>query len=96
MDELRFAAAAKAAADSAAVVIAGDLVNVWDNTTLTGGFDQVWPAMFDRQRVHLVPGNHDVNSDETNLTVFKQQLGHYHHAFGVDYHSFKQTTRPSC
>ena len=43
-DEARFAAAAAAAhaAAAAAVVIAGDLVNVWDNATLTNGFDAVW------------------------------------------------------
>lgn len=57
-DEARFAAAAKAASGAAAVVVAGDLVNVWDNATLTGGFDKVWPSMFDRQKVHLIPGNH--------------------------------------
>jgi hypothetical protein len=55
-DEARFAAAAHAAANASAVVIAGDLVNVWDNVTLTGGFDAVCPALFDRQRVHLIPG----------------------------------------
>ena len=59
-DEARFAAAATAAhaAGAAAVVIAGDLVNVWDNATLTSGFDAVWPSHFDASKVHLVPGNH--------------------------------------
>ena len=88
-DELRFASAARAASNASAVVIAGDLVNVWDNATLTGGFDKVWPSMFDRQRVHLVPGNHDVNGDGGNSSTFLGQLGHYRTTFGVDYHSFE-------
>ena len=88
-DELRFASAARAASNASAVVIAGDLVNVWDNATLTGGFDKVWPSMFDRQKVHLVPGNHDVNSDAPTAASFKGQLDHYRTTFGVDYHSFE-------
>ena len=89
MDEMRFASAAKAANTSAAVVVAGDLVNVWNSPTQIGGFDTVWPTMFDRGRVHLIPGNHDVNSMEKNATVFKTMLRHYHASFGVDYHSFR-------
>jgi len=87
-DELRFASAAKSASLADAVVVAGDLVNVWNNSTLTGGFDWVWPAMFQKGKVHLVPGNHDVNSAGTNLNEFKSQLEHYHATFGRDYHSF--------
>lgn len=45
--------------------------------------------MFDRQRVHLIPGNHDVNSAGTDLAMFKTQLMHYRNVFGVDYHPFK-------
>ena len=93
MDEKRFASAALAAsnAGAAAVVVAGDLVNVWDNATQMGGFDQVWPTMFDRARVHLVPGNHDVDSMAENASVFRSMLDHYRASFGVDYHSFRTT-----
>ena len=90
-DEARFAAAAAAAhaAGAAAVVIAGDLVNVWDNATLTAGFDAVWPSQFNASKVHLVPGNHDVNSEASTPAGFAQQLAHYREAFGADYHSFE-------
>ena len=90
-DEARFAGAAAAAhaAGASAVVIAGDLVNVWDNVTLTSGFDAVWPSHFDASKVHLVPGNHDVNSEATSASGFAQQLAHYRSSFGVDYHSFE-------
>eukprot|EP00729_Bicosta_minor_P018292 gene18292-27137_t len=90
-DEARFAAAATAAhaAGAAAVVIAGDLVNVWDNATLTSGFDAVWPSHFDASKVHLVPGNHDVNSEADTPSEFAQQLAHYRFAFGSDYSSFE-------
>ena len=50
---------------------------------------QVWPSMFAAERVHLVPGNHDVNSDAPTAPGFKAQLAHYRSAFGRDYHSFK-------
>ena len=90
-DETRFAAAAKAAhaVNATAVVVAGDLINIWDNTTLTGGFLDIWPREFDTGRVHLIPGNHDVNSADGNLSDFQTQLGHYRSTFGVDYHSFR-------
>lgn len=90
-DEARFAAAAAAAhaAGAAAVVVAGDLVNVWDNATLTSGFDAVWPSQFDASKVHLVPGNHDVNSEAASASDFAQQLAHYRAAFGPDYSSFE-------
>eukprot|EP01052_Picozoa_sp_SAG31_P030042 SAG31_NODE_3047_length_4749_cov_3.010968_1_plen_436_part_00 len=90
-DETRFAAAAKAAhaVNATAVVVAGDLINVWNNATLTGGFLDIWPRKFDRGRVHLIPGNHDVNSADGNLSNFQAQLGHYRSTFGVDYHSFR-------
>ena len=90
-DEARFAAAAAAAhaAGAAAVVIAGDLVNVWDNETLTSGFDAVWPSQFDASKVRLVPGNHDVNSEANSPAGFAEQLAHYRAAFGADYSSFE-------
>lgn len=88
-DEARFAAAAKAASGAAATVVAGDLVNVWDNATLTGGFDDVWPSKFDKQKVHLIPGNHDVNSDAPDASSFEDQLAHYRNTFGQDFHSFR-------
>ena len=88
-DEARFAAAAKAVSGAvAAVVVAGDLVNVWDNSTLTRGFDQVWHAMLDA-KWHFVPGNHDVNSEAPNASEFETQLSHFRRGFGRDYHSFR-------
>jgi hypothetical protein len=77
--------------ETAGVVIAGDLVNVWDNRTLMGGFDEIWPAHFDpaqRDDVHLVPGNHDVDSNAKTADGFLDQLAHYRSAFGPDYHTF--------
>jgi hypothetical protein len=75
---------------SSGVVVAGDLVNVWDNSTFLGGFDAIWPAHFapDRGGVHLVPGNHDVNSAATDAGGFLAQLAHYRASFGANYHAF--------
>jgi predicted phosphodiesterase len=89
-DVQRFSAVADIANESncTAVVIAGDLVNVWDNATLTGGFDDVWPTHFKKNNVHLVPGNHDVNSESKTAQDFMGQLSHYRAAFGTNYHSF--------
>ena len=47
------------------------------------------PSQFDAAKVHLVPGNHDVNSEASTASGFAQQLAHYRTAFGVDYSSFE-------
>ena len=71
----------------AAVLVAGDLVNVWNNATLTSGFDDVWPTHFEKNRTHLIPGNHDVDSMAKSASGFLGQLAHYRNFFGQNYHS---------
>ena len=89
-DVKRFAQVATIASDAnaTAVVIAGDLVNVWNSPQLVGGFDSVWPKDFKSELTHLVPGNHDVNSEATTSDAFMEQLSHYRATFGANYHSF--------
>ena len=60
-DTIRFGMAADATSAAKAVVVAGDLVNSWNSASQISSFKQVWPARF-ASPVHLVPGNHDVES----------------------------------
>jgi len=80
-DVARFQEAAEDAVKAAVarVVIAGDLVNGYDNETEINGFKSVWPKQFGNVPVFLVPGNHDVSSETTLL--------HYRSVFGQDYYS---------
>ena len=61
---------------TAAVVIAGDLVNVWQNETQGVLFGAVWPAEFGAvPTVALTPGNHDVNANAGSDDYLTQQVG---------------------
>ena len=75
---------------SSGVVVAGDLVNVWNNAQQIGGFDGIWPTHFAPSNggVHLVPGNHDINSACSSATCFVDQLNHFRSSFGANYHAF--------
>ena len=64
MDRDRFAAAARASDGATAVVVAGDVVNVWDNQQYIDAASEVL-AMFEAPQgvhlsrgIHVVPGNH--------------------------------------
>jgi 3',5'-cyclic AMP phosphodiesterase CpdA len=81
-DVARFAAAAKIATGQ--VVIAGDLVNTFNNATQLAGFHNVWPARFVEQP-GLVPGNHDCNADGVSADQTLKMLAHYRSLFGNDY-----------
>lgn len=92
MDQLRFATAAQRTTNATAVVIAGDLVNVWSNATHNQAFNTVLTELFPKpDKVHLVPGNHDINSALHEASVVQRQLQNYRAVFGDDYHSFRTT-----
>ena len=68
MDKKRFEAAARESDGVAAVVVAGDIVNQWNNQQYIDLATEVL-ALFDAPQgvhltngVHIVPGNHDVDS----------------------------------
>ena len=68
MDAKRFEVAARNADGAAAVVVAGDIVNEWDNQEYIDLAERAL-ALFDEPHgirltsgVHLVPGNHDIDS----------------------------------
>lgn len=97
MDQARFEAAARSADGATAVVVAGDVVNQWDNQDWIDKATAVL-ALFDAPRgvhllrgVHVVPGNHDVNPHAATAAEFREQLQHYRDNFGPDYHSFTTT-----
>jgi 3',5'-cyclic AMP phosphodiesterase CpdA len=79
-DVSRYLEAAKDAqtAQTKRVVIAGDLVNSYNNQTEIKGFAEVWPLQFGKVPVFLVPGNHDVNTET--------MLQHYRTLYGQDYY----------
>ena len=83
LDTLRFSIAAQAAAahpQTAATVVAGDLVNVWNNSTQIELYKSVWrqnPGWWQ------VPGNHDVNSELTSVDDVLAALQHYRSVFGA-------------
>lgn len=96
MDKKRFEAAARESDGVAAVVVAGDIVNQWNNQQYIDLATEVL-ALFDAPQgvhltngVHIVPGNHDVDSLAATAAEFREQLEHYRSTFGrgVDYHSF--------
>jgi 3',5'-cyclic AMP phosphodiesterase CpdA len=96
MDAARFAAAARASDGAAAVVVAGDLVNVWDDDEYIAAahevldlFDAAPGGVHVAAGINLVPGNHDVDSHATDAAAFLGQLQHYRQTFGADYHSFE-------
>ena len=94
MDAKRFEVAARNADGAAAVVVAGDIVNEWDNQEYVDLAERAL-ALFDAPHgihltsgVHLVPGNHDIDSHAATAEIFREQLAHFRNTFGVDYHSF--------
>lgn len=89
MDVKRFHAAAARASQGDAVLIAGDLVNNYDNATQMKGFDQVWPSAFEPRTAHLIPGNHDIDSNTDDEAKFTKQLSWFRKNYGADYHSFE-------
>lgn len=95
LDAARFGqAAAAAAADprTAAVVVAGDLVNIWNSSDQIQLYKSVWPSKFPACGVHQVPGNHDVNSELTSVPAVLAALEHYKTTFERDDYS-NTTTR---
>lgn len=91
-DEIRFGLAADAAVrrNASAVVIAGDLVNVWDDASQVARFRSVWPSRFP-PNVGIVPGNHDVNSMLHTADSVLAQLSHFRTAFGLEDHGVVST-----
>ncbi len=94
MDARRFEVAARDADGAAAVVVAGDIVNEWNNQRYIDLASEAL-ARFDAPQgvhltngVHLVPGNHDTDSHAATAELFREQLAHFRSTFGVDYHSF--------
>lgn len=94
MDARRFKVAARAADGAAAVVVAGDIVNEWNNQEYIDLASDAL-ALFNAPHgvhltngVHLVPGNHDTDSHAATAQLFREQLAHFRDTFGVDYHSF--------
>ena len=85
-DTLRFGMAADAAKAAKAVVVAGDLVNSWNSASQISSFKQVWPARF-ASPVHLVPGNHDVDSALQDAGAALARLKHYRETFSADDYS---------
>jgi 3',5'-cyclic AMP phosphodiesterase CpdA len=91
LDTLRFgmaAAAARADPNRVATVVAGDLVNVWNDTSQIAGYKTVWHA--DETAWWQVPGNHDVNSESTSVDGALAALAHYHDVFGA--HDYSNAT----
>lgn len=94
MDAKRFKAAARDTNGATAVVVAGDIVNQWDNQVFIDLALEAL-ALFDAPQgvhlthgIHLVPGNHDIDSHAATADVFREQLAHFRNTFGNDYHSF--------
>ena len=93
-DTLRFGMAADAAKAAKAVVVAGDLVNSWNSASQISSFKQVWPARF-ASPVHLVPGNHDVDSALQDAGAALARLKHYRETFSADDYSAFHTSLAS-
>jgi len=78
------------------VVIAGDLVNVWNSASQISSFKQVWPARFaSPDTVHLIPGNHDVDSALQDAGSALARLKHYRETFSPDDYSAFHTSLAS-
>lgn len=85
-----FAAAAAVAAGASHVVIAGDLVNIWNSSEQVSLYMSVWPSSFGSATAHQIPGNHDVNSESTSTAMALNELDHYRTTFGKhDFSSFQ-------
>ena len=89
-DTLRFRMAAHSVASAASAVIAGDLVNSWNDAAEIDLFHTVWPSTFG-QATYLVPGNHDVNSELKNASEVLRQLQHFRVAFNTSDYGYFDT-----
>jgi 3',5'-cyclic AMP phosphodiesterase CpdA len=93
LDAHRFNLAAEAAAGNSAAwaVVAGDLVNIWNNITQIELYKSVWPGSFAATPVHQVPGNHDIDSESSTVDEALARLEHYRSTFSTDDYSSFQT-----